>query len=169
MADLIAITFESHNEAQEARRRFAAMSHHHLVELEDSVIAYKNDRGKVKLDQTVNLTAAGAANGGMWGLLIGLLFSIPTGAALLPIASTAVGAAVSALGAQMHDYGINDDLMKRLANDIESGKATLFILARNVRADKMMEELAPLEGHVLCTSLPNDIEERLQIALKSAA
>src|SRR5262249_52691978 len=68
MSDLIALVLDSREQAQEARQEFMQMQREHLVELEDCVVAYKDDAGHVKLDQTLNLTATGAAAGGFWGL-----------------------------------------------------------------------------------------------------
>jgi uncharacterized membrane protein len=67
MSDLIALVLDSREQAQEARLEFMKMQREHLVELEDCVVAYKDDTGQVKLDQTLNLTATGAAAGGFWG------------------------------------------------------------------------------------------------------
>ena len=85
MSDLIALILDSREQAQEARLEFMKMQREHLVELEDCVVAYKDDTGQVKLDQTLNLTATGAAAGGFWGLFLGLLLAIPFGGLLWPI------------------------------------------------------------------------------------
>jgi hypothetical protein len=39
----------------------------YLLELEDVVVVPKDEKGKVKLHQAVNLTAVGAVGGGFWG------------------------------------------------------------------------------------------------------
>jgi uncharacterized membrane protein len=66
-----------------------ALQKEYLIELGDAVIAVKDDKGRVKLNQMVNLTAAGALSGGLWGMLIGLIF-------LMPLVATALGAASGA-------------------------------------------------------------------------
>jgi uncharacterized membrane protein len=96
MSDLIAVVLDSREQAQEARLEFMKMQREHLVELEDCVVAYKDDTGQVKLDQTLNLTATGAAAGGFWGLFLGLLLSIPFGGLLLPIMTAVFGAGFGA-------------------------------------------------------------------------
>jgi hypothetical protein len=85
MSDLIAVVLDSREQAQEARLEFMKMQREHLVELEDCVVAYKDDTGQVKLDQTLNLTATGGAAGGFWELFLGLLLAIPFGGLLWPI------------------------------------------------------------------------------------
>lgn len=42
--------------------------------MEDAVVVTKDEKGKVKLHQAMNLTLAGATSGGFWGLLIGMIF-----------------------------------------------------------------------------------------------
>ena len=46
----------------------------YLIEMEDAVVVTKDDKGKVKLHQAVNLTLAGADSGSFWGMLIGFIF-----------------------------------------------------------------------------------------------
>lgn len=166
MADLIAITFDNYDQAQAARQAFGEMSREHVVELADSAIAYKDARNRVSLDQTVNLAAAGAAHGGFWGLLVGLILSIPTGGLVLPAITAGVGVGLGALGGKLSDYGIDDSMMKALASDIDAGKATLFILARKVTADRVVEHLKGFRGKVLKTSLKRELEQELQRALE---
>jgi uncharacterized membrane protein len=57
--------------------------------LEDAVVVVRDEQGRVKLRQLYNLTVAGAASGGFWGALIGLIF-------LNPLFGFAIGAAAAA-------------------------------------------------------------------------
>lgn len=61
MADLIAIVFESEQKAEEVRDLVLQMSKDYLIDIGDACIAVKNADGKVKLNQLMNMTAAGAA------------------------------------------------------------------------------------------------------------
>ncbi|WP_048753796.1 membrane protein, partial [Crocosphaera watsonii] len=74
MSELVAIAYDDEFKAEEVRLTLAKMQKEHLIELEDAAIVIKNAEGKVKLNQAINLTAAGAASGSFWGLLIGTLF-----------------------------------------------------------------------------------------------
>lgn len=169
MSDLIAIVLDSREKAQEARMAFASMQREHLVELEDSVIAYKNENGNIKLDQTVNLAATGAASGGFWGLLIGLIFTIPIGGLLVPILVGVFGAGIGAISGRMSDYGIDDAMMKELSRNMDEGKAALFVLVRKATTDKVLEKLEPFNGKVLQTSLSHELEHKLEQVLDKAA
>ena len=61
MADLIAVVFPTEAKAEEVRDKLLGMQKDYLIELGDAVIATKTDSGKVKLNQLMNTTAAGAA------------------------------------------------------------------------------------------------------------
>jgi uncharacterized membrane protein len=137
------------------------MQRDYLIDLEDAVVATKDAKGKVKLHQSVNLTAAGAASGGFWGMLIGMLF-------LNPLLGMAVGAASGAASGSLTDLGINDQFMKELAASMTPNCSTLFVLVRSVTPDKVLAELEGTGGKVLKTSLSANEEARLQAALDAA-
>src|SRR5580700_12066158 len=77
MADLVVIAFPTEAKAEEVRQKLLAMQKEYLIELGDAVIAVKDAQGRVKLNQLVNTTAAGAVSGAFWGTLIGLVFMVP--------------------------------------------------------------------------------------------
>ena len=77
-------------------------------------MAVRQPDGQVKLNQLVNMTAAGAVSGGIWGALIGLLF-------LNPLLGAAVGAGAGALGGRYKDIGIDDNFMKQAAEALTPG------------------------------------------------
>ena len=122
------------------------------------VIAVKDDKGNIKLNQMINTTAAGAVGGAFWGALIGLIF-------LMPLAGAALGAAGGAVGGALTDLGINDKFMKETAAVIKPGTAALFVLLRKITADKVLEGLKGEGGTVLKTSLDHTKEAALQAAL----
>lgn len=159
MADLIAIVFESEAKAEEVRGKVLSLTKDYLIEIGDAAIAVKTPDGKVKLNQLMNTTAAGAAGGSFWGLLIGVLF-------LNPLLGVAAGAASGAVAGALTDVGVNDRFMKGLAADsIEAGEAVLFVLVKKVTGDKVLAALDGIGGRILQTSLDLDREERLRAAL----
>src|SRR5204863_3665531 len=95
----------------------------YLIEMEDAVVVTRDAKGKVQLHQALNLTAAGAASGGFWGMLIGMLF-------LNPLAGLAIGAGSGALSGKFADIGINDQFMKELGARMTPGSSALFVLVR---------------------------------------
>ena len=140
MSDLVFIAFSSEQKAEEVRHKILGLQQEYLIELGDAVIAVKDDQGRVKLNQMVNLTAAGAVSGAFWGTLVGFIF-------LMPLVGTALGAASGALGGAMSDTGINDNFMKETAQALTPGSAGLFLLIRKMTTDKVLADLEGVGGH----------------------
>src|SRR3974390_1653578 len=155
MSDLIEIVFPTETKAEEVRQKLLAMQKDYLIELGDAVVAFKDQKGNIKLNQLINTTAVGAVSGAFWGSLIGLIF-------LMPLVGAALGAASGSLAGYLNDVGINDKWMKETAAAIQPGTAALFVLVRKVTADKVLEGLKGEGGKVLKTSLDHTKEAALQ-------
>ena len=113
------------------------------------------------MHQPLNLVATGAAGGGFWGMLIGLLF-------LNPLLGAALGAGAGAVSGALTDLGINDKFMKELAAGMQPGTSVLFLLIRKATPDKVVPEIQKYGGKILQTSLSHEDETRLQTALSNA-
>jgi len=158
MSTLVVVGYDNVHQAEEVRLKLRKLQQDYLLSLEDAVVAVKDAKGKVKLHQAVNLTAAGAVSGGFWGSLIGLIF-------LNPLLGAAVGAAAGATSGALTDLGINDNFMKELAATLTSGSSVLFVLVREATPDKVLQELQGTGGKILKTSLSHEDEAKLQAAL----
>lgn len=161
MSNLVVIGFDNELQAEEVRLKLLKLQREYLIDLEDAVVAVRKPDGKVKLNQAVNLTAAGAASGGFWGVLIGSIF-------LSPLFGLAVGAAAGAISGALSDIGIDDNFMKELASTMKPGSSALFVLVRKATPDKVLEEVQGSGGTVLKTSLTHEKEAKLQAALDAA-
>ena len=161
MANLIVIEYDDIHTAEEVRLKLQKMQRDYLVDLEDAVVAIKDEKGKVKLNQIQNLTASRAVSGGYWGALIGLIF-------LNPLLGAAAGATAGAISGTLTDVGINNNFMKEIANGFQNGSSALFVLVRKVTPDKVLEELEGSGGKILQTSLTHEEEAKLQAALDAA-
>ncbi len=161
MSNLIAILFKDETTAFEMRAELAKLQKEYLIDMEDAVVVTKNEKGKVKLHQTTNLTAAGAATGSFWGMLIGMLF-------LNPLLGMAVGAGAGALSGSLSDVGINDDMMKEMAESFTPGSSALFVLVRKATTDKVLQDLQKFvgKGTLFKTSLDKEQEETLRKAIE---
>jgi uncharacterized membrane protein len=161
MSNLVVIGYDDPFKAEEVRLKLRKMQKDYLIDLEDAVVAVKNEKGNVKLHQAVNLTAAGAVGGGFWGSLIGLIF-------LNPLLGAAVGAAAGAVSGALTDVGVDDKFMKELATTMTPGSSVLFVLVRKATVDKVLDEMKGTGGKILKTSLSHDDEAKLQAALSAA-
>jgi len=162
MANLIAVVFDDEVTAFEMRAALVKMQKEYLIEMEDAVVVTRDQKGKTKLDQAVNLTAAGAVGGGFWGMLVGLIF-------LNPLLGAAIGAGAGALSGRFNDIGLNDQMMKDIGQSFKPGTSGLFVLVRKATVDKVLAGLKPFigKGKVFQTSLSKDDEAALRDALES--
>lgn len=158
METLVIIGYDDMYKAQEMRVKLARLEREYLVDLEDAVVVVRDLKGKVKLHQIVNTTAAGALEGGFWGTLIGCLF-------LVPMFGMALGAATGMITGALEDLGIKDDFMIELGKTIQPGTSALCVLIRQMTTDKVLEDLQGTGGKVLKTNLSKSDETKLQEAL----
>jgi hypothetical protein len=95
LSDLVVFDFDGIHTADEVLNKLRSLEKEYLIDLEDACVVEREKDGKVHIKQAVNLTAMGAAQGGMsgalWGALVGFLF-------LNPLAGIAIGGLVGAGG-----------------------------------------------------------------------
>ena len=160
MASLVVIDYENEVKAEDVRLALLKMQKEYLLDLVDAVIVVRDEKGKVKLRQLYDLTAAGAISGGFWGALIGLLF-------LNPLFGFALGAAAGAVSGALRDVGIDDNFMKQLGQTLKPNSAALCVLVRHVTSDKVIEEIKKFGGTLIKTNLSHENENKLRDALAS--
>src|SRR5262249_7345880 len=134
MATFVMIDYESEVKAEEVRLALLKLQKEYLIDLADAVVVVRDERGKVRLRQMYNLTAAGAISGGFWGALIGLIF-------LNPLFGMAIGAAAGAVSGALRDVGIDDNFMRELGHTLKPGTAALCVLIRQMTPDKVVAEI----------------------------
>jgi uncharacterized membrane protein len=156
MSTLVVVGYDHPDKAEEVRLKLQKLESEHLLDLADLVVAVQDEKGKVRLHQSGNLTADGVAITGFCGSLTGLIFQ-----------NAAAGAASGALT----NVGINEHFMKELSATLRPSSSTLFVLLRRPTTDrdKVLEELNGTGGKVLKTSLSHQDEAKLQATLRGEA
>jgi uncharacterized membrane protein len=157
MNKLIAVSFNHQDQAAQVLNKLMSLQREYLLDLEDAVVVVRQEDGKVKIRQSVDLTAEGALRGGLWGSFVGLLLGGPLGMLLAGSTTAALGAIAGSAG----DYGIDDEFIRQVGNELKPGSSALFILLRQLVEDKVLDELKGVEGQIIKTSLSKDAEERL--------
>src|SRR5260370_38911646 len=113
-----------------------------VIDLDDAVAVYRDYDGKLRVQQSYELTTGeGAAWGGLWGSLIGAVLAIPfTGGASAAAAAgavaagalsgTAVGATAGAIDASWwkEDFGIDDTFVREVAALLQPRDSAIFAL-----------------------------------------
>ena len=160
MTHLVVLGVDNRDDAERLFDLAGDLAKQELLQLQDAAYAYRDDKGKVRIQQAVSLTGAGAASGALWGTLIGMLF-------LMPVAGLAIGAGTGALAGKLADVGINDDTIKQIGSQLEQGRAAVFLLARSATVDRVIDAIKPFNPTIIQTNLTKDREEELVKALQS--
>lgn len=161
MATLIAITYDTEQTGFDALDKLAEMQKMQLLTLADAAVATKDQKGKVKVKQTLENQVAGSSAvwGGFWGLLIGLLF-------LAPIFWGLFGALMGYVFGKAGDVGIDNKFIKEVGDSLDIGESALFMLVVEATQDKVLAEMSEFGGEVYQTSLSKEDEEKLKKALE---
>ncbi len=157
MSELIVVGYESSAKAEEVRHKLLELQGEYMVDLADAVVATVDKKGRIKLNQLVHTWALGASSGSFWGLLVGLLF-------LHPLLGVMFGATAGLVSGALTDYGLNDTFMKKVATVLQPGQAALFVFARHLTGDRVVNALAPFGGTVIRTNLNTTDEQKLRDA-----
>jgi len=167
MSKLLVFGVDSSRTAEKVLDLAGDLAKQQLLELADAAWVERTLDGKVKMHQSVNLTAmmagSGAVTGALWGTLIGLLFLNPLAGAVV---GAGVGAGTGAVTGSLTDIGVNDDLIRQIGQTLEPGKAAVFFLARNATVDRVIEAIRPYNPTVIQTNLSVDSERELIEALQ---
>jgi uncharacterized membrane protein len=160
MSELIAITYDDQASGQQAFAALSEMQKQQILTLEDAALAYKDEKGKVKVKQTLENQHTGtvATWGFFWGFLIGLLFGGPL---FWGLTTALLGAIIG----KTTDLGIDNKFIKEVGESLDPGGSALFILVAKATPDKVLPELENFGGHVYQTSLSNEDEEKLRQVL----
>jgi uncharacterized membrane protein len=161
MGTLIAITYDDEQSGRGAFDALGEMQKQQLIQLEDAAFAIKDQKGKVKIRQTLERqhTGASASFGFFWGFLIGLIFGGPLFWGL----ATAL---LTGLLAKGTDLGIDNDFMREVSDSLEPGGSAIFVLVVKSTPDKVQAEMRKYGGHVAQTSLSEEDEQKLRQALE---
>lgn len=158
MSELIIVGYRDHATAGRAADRVIELQRDFIVELSGLATVRVDDDGKKHVDLPHKIVGASAAAGGLWGVMIGLLFLAP-GLGLL------LGGAVGALSGKLGKAGINRAFQERVEDLLEPGHAAVVIMARKMTEDKFNAGMSEFGGTVLQTSLSEEDEAELAAEL----
>jgi uncharacterized membrane protein len=180
VANLIVVGFKKDMyRASEVLNQLQSMNDDWVVDLHDAVAVYRDYNGKLRVDQSYQMTTGeGAAWGGLMGSLIGLtLAAIPfTGGASAVAAGTlaagaaaggALGAGAGAIDASWwkDEFGIPDDFVKQVGNMIQPGDSAIYALLRTANPDIVADQFRGYGGTILSTTLSRDQQTKVERVL----
>jgi len=165
MNPLIVGVFTDTLKAEHVRLDLLKMQSERLIDLDEVVVAVRETTGKVVLHHASHLTLPGALSGGFLGTFIGVMLLNPVFAVLGFAAGTVLGAVAGSL----EDVGVEDELVKNLAEHLKPGTSALFALVKLEAADKVAEHMRKSGGSVFQTTLAHTDQTKLQAVLDEAA
>jgi uncharacterized membrane protein len=155
MATLTVWKFDSATGAGEALGKLESLQKQQLITIQDAaVVEWQQGKKKPKTRQAMNLAGVGALQGSFWGMLFGLIFFIP-------LFGMAVGAAMGALSGHFADYGIDDNFIKSIRDQVTEGTSALFLLTGSATLDKLQDELKGQVGTLIKSNLSKEQEDKL--------
>jgi len=165
LATLTALKFETSDGAGQMLSKIEAMQKMQLINLQDAaIVTWPEGKKSPKTKQLANLAGIGALDGAFWGMLFGMLFGLLFFA---PWLGLAVGAAMGALGGKMADYGIDDDFIKQVREQVTEGTSALFLLTSDAVTDKVREELKGVKFELIASNLTKEQEEELKASFSA--
>jgi uncharacterized membrane protein len=182
MSNLIVVGFKRDMyRASEVLNELSALDFDWTVDLRDAVAVYRDYSGKLRVDQSYQMTTGeGAAWGGLWGSLIGLTLAIPVAVVAGPAApvaagalavgtlgGTAVGAASGAIDADWwkDSYGIPEDFVKEVGEMVQPGDSAIYALLHSVDPTYVAEQFRGYGGTVLWSTLTYEQDKKIEAVL----
>ena len=184
MAELIVVGFKKDMyRASDVLNQLQRMNEDWAVDLHDAVAVYRDYNGKLRVDQSFQMTTKeGAGWGGLWGSLIGATLAIPfTGgasgaAAAGAIAAGALGGGAFGAGAGAIDaswwkdeFGIPDDFVKQVGTMIQPGDSAVYALLRTADPEAVVNQFRGYGGTILRTTLSRDQQKKVENVLSRKA
>ena len=158
MATVTVLKFPTAEGAEATLERVRELQQQHLIKIHDAaIVTWPAGKKHPKTRQLVNLVGAGALSGMFWGTLFGLIFFVP-------LFGMAVGAAVGALSMALRDYGIDDDFIKRVRNQVTEGTSALFLMTSEAVMDRVAEAMKDMKFEIIATNLSREQEQKLREA-----
>ncbi len=158
MSTITAFKFDTADGAEQMADLVQQLSKEQLITVQDAaIVTWQDGKKKPKTRQLENLTAAGALSGAFWGMLFGLIFFVP-------FFGMAIGAAMGALSGKFSDYGIDDDFIKRVGQQVTEGTSAIFLMTSGAVMDKVSDAVKAKGWNfeILSTNLSNDQEAQLR-------
>ena len=152
-----------------------------MVDLHDAVAVYRDYNGKLRVDQSYQMTTGeGAAWGGLFGGLIGALLAAPFTAGVSAAAAAAavaagslsgvtLGATAGALDAEdwKDEFGISEDFVQRIGTMVQPGDSAIFALLRSIDPDLVAAQFKGYGGTILRTTLSPYQKAKVEATLQS--
>jgi uncharacterized membrane protein len=126
------------------------------IDLVDSALVRKDEKGKIKIEETTELTTGkGARRGAIITGVFGLIYPPSL------LGSVLVGGAVGAIAGRLRDTGIKNPRLKEIADQLEPGKAAVIALAEDWSTYDVQRALEGYEGTLVIEPIDEETMKEL--------
>jgi uncharacterized membrane protein len=161
MATLTVFKFSSIDGAQEMLNRVYALQLQELIVVDDAaIVTWPIGKKSPKTKQAVSMTGASSLDGAFWGLLFGFLF-------FMPLFGMAVGAVMGGLAGHFTDYGIDDNFIKKVRDQVTPGSSALFLMTEREVVDRVINEFKGGGFEMVTSNLSKEQENELRAAFSA--
>jgi uncharacterized membrane protein len=158
MSQVVAISFDSENDARSALASLRSLEQAGQIHFEDTaIVVHRADLEYEVKNEVSGTTETGAVVGALLG---GLLFVV------FPIAGIALGAAAGAGVGALLNRGVDANFVKEVKEGLPPGKSALFLVIKDANADATIPALRRYHGEVIQTTLDSETEDALRAAMK---
>jgi uncharacterized membrane protein len=159
-AQLMAAVYPTHEQAKTILDMLQRMHRANTITLKDAAVITKDSKGKVKLEETAELTTReGAVRGAIVTGVLGLIYPPSL------IVSLLAGGVIGGLIGRVRDTGIKNANLKEIADRLEPGKSAVIALGEGEWVDEIQGALKGWEGALITHALTE--EEAKQIYLEA--
>jgi len=139
-------------------RRLKQLQEQRPIQIEDgAILTWPRGARHPRIKQLSELTGVGALDEGFWGMLFGLLFSVP-------FFGATSGTVFGPLADHFAHYGIDEGFIKQVRDQITEGTSALFLLANEVLLDRVVAIVNNTSFDLISTTLSCEQEARLRDA-----
>jgi uncharacterized membrane protein len=158
MATLTAWKFPNPVLADAVLLKLEQLQSQELIKIEDyAVVSWPEDAKKPWTREMQSPTKKGAIGGGLFGLLLGLIF-------VVPLLGAAVGVGAGALLGSLKDVGISDRFINEVREKVTPGTSALFLLSSDAVYDRIAPEFKEYPAELISTNLSDEQETVLREA-----
>ena len=162
-AQLMAAVYPTHEQAKTVLDMLWQMHKATTITLKDAAIVTKNAEGKVKVEETDELTTReGAVRGALVTGVLGLIYPPSL------IVSLLAGGALGGLIGKFRDTGIKSANLKEIANQLEPGKSAVIALGDGQWVDEIQGALGGFDGKLIVHPLSEEEAKQLYIEAQKA-
>lgn len=156
MTTFTVLKFPTAGGAQRMLRRLKQLQEQRLIQIEDgAILTWPPGAIHSRIKQLSDLAGVGALGVGFWGMLFGLLFSVP-------FFGVTSNTAIGVLAEHFVRCGIDEEFLKGAHNQITEDTSALFLLTSEAGLNKVAATIKGSPYQLMFITLSYEQEARLR-------